>query len=220
MRNGTRIIVVAALAALVTLSFGQGRRGFGMFGGGGAMPSVALLGRNDVKNDLKLTDDQKLKLSDLQQSMRPKMQEIFQNDQGDRDKIQTDMKAVMDDMDKQVKTILTPEQSTRLQEIRIQLAGNAAANIPEVATAIKLTDDQKSKIADLQKTAQDANQSLFEKVRNQEITPDDMRTTMQKNNDTLNAEIGKVLTDDQKAQLKKMGGAPFTADANPFGGGR
>jgi len=217
MRIGTRIIVVAALAALTTLSFGQRGFGFG-FGGGGAAPAAALLGRNDVKNDLKLTDEQKTKLQDLQDGMRSKMRDLFQSDGQDRDKLQADMKPIMDDMTKQANAILTPDQQTRLQEIRVQLAGNsAAASIPEVATALKLNDDQKTKIASLQKTQQDANAAIGEKMRNQEIDFPTARQTFQKNQDALNTEIGKVLTDDQKATLKKLGGATFTPDPPPGG---
>ena len=218
MRIGTRIIVVAALAAFATLSFGQGRGGFGMFGGGGGlMPSSFLVSRTDVQTDLKLTDDQKTKLLDLQQSSRSKMREIFTNANGDRDKMQADFKTFNDEMVKQVNAILTPDQQTRAHQIAIQLAGNGAALDPGVQKDLSLTDDQKTKITALQKTMNDANQSIGEKIRNQEIDRTEAQASMQKNRDTLNTEIGKVLTDDQKASLKKMGGATFTADPPPGG---
>ncbi len=210
-----RFLVVAALAALVTASFGQGfRGGFGRGPATGAM----LLRRDDVKNDLKLTDDQKTKLLDLQDKIQSKMRDVFQGANGDREKMQADMKVVMDDATKEMNAILTPDQQTRLKQIGIQLAGNGAAAMKEVQDDLKLTDDQKAKIADLQKTSQAANTSVMDKMRSQEIDRDAAMAAFKKNTDALNEEIGKVLTDAQKAKLKELGGPAFTADTQ--GGGR
>jgi Spy/CpxP family protein refolding chaperone len=216
MFTSKRIIIVAALAALVTASFGQGfRGGFGR----GPQTGAMLLRRDDVKNDLKLTDDQKTKLLDLQDKMQSKMREIFQGAGGDREKMQADMKSAMEEATKDVNAVLTPDQQTRLKQIGIQLAGNGAAALPEVQADLKLTDEQKSKVADLQKTSQEANQSVMEKVRSQEIDRDAAGAAFKKNTDALNEEIGKILTDAQKAKLKELGGPVFTPDP-PSGGGR
>lgn len=197
---------------MVSASFAQGFRGFGR---GGPQMGAALLRRDDVKNDLKLTDDQKTKLLDLQDKTGSQMRELFQNGGagGDREKMQADMKVIMDNANKEANTILTPDQQTRLKQIGIQLAGFGAVQVKEIADELKITDDQKAKIADLKKTADDANTSVMEKVRSQEIDREAAGAAFKKNGDALNSEIGKILTDAQKAKLKEMGGPTFTPDA-------
>jgi hypothetical protein len=214
MYIGKRIIVVAALAALVTTCFGQGRGGFGF----GPRVGFALMRSPAVKTDLKLTDDQQTKVQDLSDKVMTKMRDLFQTDGRDFEKIQADSKPIMEDANKELNTILTADQQTRLKQIAVQLAGNsAAASMPEVQTELKLTDDQKSKIAAIQKTAADANAAVRAKMQNQEIDFQAAGDAFRKNGEEVNTEIGKVLTDDQKATLKKMGGDTFTPDPPPGG---
>src|SRR5690348_11088508 len=69
----SKMIVAFAIAALACGAFaqrGQGR-GFGRgFGGVSVSNPTQLLSRADVQADLNLTDDQKVKLEDIQQKMR------------------------------------------------------------------------------------------------------------------------------------------------------
>jgi len=217
--NPRKLILCLFLAALACGSFaqgfggggqGQGRR-FGMMMGGGAMPSSMLLGREDVQTDLALTDDQKTKLTELQTSLRDKMREAFQGAQGDRDAIRKAFQSVQEEAEKKVKEILTPDQQKRLLEINIQLSGNRSILIPDVQKGLALTDDQKAKAKGLSEKAGEANQSVFEKVRNGEISREDVQGIMEKNRKALDDELGKLLTDDQKAKLKDMAGKPFEA---------
>jgi hypothetical protein len=214
MFNVKKLFVVAAVAVLTVTAFGQGqgRGGFGMFGRGGVQQGAMLLNRPDVQNDLKLTDDQKTKLQEVRTGMRDKMRSAFQDAGGDQAKMQEAMKAVMEDINKQTNAILTADQQKRLKEIGIQLAGNSAATLEDVQSQLMLTDDQKSKIKELQKGADEANAAIGQKMRNQEIDFQAAREAFTKNSTALNDAIGKILTDAQKTKLKELGGATFTPD--------
>src|SRR5437016_4107481 len=71
-----KLLVIAAVAALASLSFGQGRM-FMMGGRGGGGLQLAL--REDVAKELALTADQKTKLQDAQDQMRDERRQMFQS---------------------------------------------------------------------------------------------------------------------------------------------
>lgn len=168
--------------------------------------------RKDVQNDLKLTDDQKTKLADAQQKMQDGIREIMQNAGDDQEARQAAFQKYQENVKKDVLAILSKEQAARLRQINIQIAGNGAASFTDVQKDLGLTADQIAKIKDLQSKQRDAMMALFQKMRDQEITREEMQEASKKNSDALNTEIGKVLSADQKAKLKTMGGAEFKAD--------
>jgi hypothetical protein len=65
------------------------------------------------------------------------------------------------------------------------------------------------KIKELSDKMQAANRELGQKQRDGELDADGAAAARKKNQDILNDELGKILTDDQKAKIKAMGGAPF-----------
>ncbi|MBS1724630.1 MAG: hypothetical protein JSS66_16935 [Armatimonadetes bacterium] len=135
----------------------SGQRGFGMNRGG----SFGLLRNTDVQSELKLTDDQKKKLDDLAQSMRPSGGQGGQGGQGGGQGERPDFQAMQERMKKaeeEVDKILKPDQAKRLEELRLQREGVAALARPEVAKELGLTDAQKKQMEDLQ-------QKMMEKMR-------------------------------------------------------
>lgn len=207
-----RIAVIAALSTLAALSFAQGRMMMGMGGGGG---KAMLLNREDVQRDLALTSAQKDKLEGAREEMMEKMREVFTaaREQGtDMSAMRPQMEKMMKESEKTILAILTPEQNKRLKEISIWVNGNRSILDEEIQKDLKMTDDQKSKAKGLQTKQGEAMQSLFEKMRNQEIDREEMQAAMKKNNDILDAELGKLLTAEQTAQLKSMKGKEFKAD--------
>src|SRR5436305_13812377 len=72
-----KLLVIAVVAALASMSFAQGG-GMRMFGGrGGGLINLAR--RADVAKELGLTADQKTKVDDLQQQQRDAMRSAFQS---------------------------------------------------------------------------------------------------------------------------------------------
>lgn len=122
---------------------------------------------------------------------------------------------------KELAAILNEGQMKRLGEIRVQLMGARAVQNEEIQKALGLTTAQLTRISDLQDKQRQANQALMEKVRSQEMSREDVQKSVENNNKILDAELLKVLTADQAAKLKEMGGKPFeAAPQQGRGGGR
>jgi hypothetical protein len=220
-----RLAAVCAIVTSVALAAAQGGgggRGFGQrggFGGGMDPTGLNLLRRADVQRDLALTDDQKTKIQALQESMRG---QGFGGRGGggggggggnfDREAMRAEMEKRNAETKAKIAEILKPEQVTRLGEIRIQLAGNRAILDADVQKALGLSEEQKSKINDLNNKVQEAMRSLFQQMQDGSMTREQLQESMSKNNETLNTELGKVLTAEQAAKLKAMGGKEFKAD--------
>lgn len=216
-----KLLFGIAILAIAVMSQAQGGgRGFGMMQGGGAASAAMLLARDDVQAELALTDEQKDKIAALTdpQQMFPKMQKFMSDNGVSFDDFRTEegrkkMPALMEKMQAEVKkeidAVLTPAQSKRLGEIVIQESKFSAVFQKDVAKALVITEDQDTKLKALQKAQQDAQRGLGTQMRNQEITMEELQEKMKKNTEILNSEIGKILTDVQKAKLKEMGGKPF-----------
>lgn len=216
---------------------GQGRGGFGQ-GRGGGMTPLSLLMRSDVRKDLDLKDEQITKIEALQpqrgqggggqrgqgggQGGGQRGQGGGQGGGGQRGGQMTDeQRAAMQEAARKraeeqkaaIAAILSPEQVTRLSEIAYQLQGNMAILQADTQKLLGLDDKQIASIKDLQTKQQEANQALFQKMRDQEITQEELRDKMTKNTDIMKAELGKILKADQAAKLKALGGTkPFVAD--------
>lgn len=235
----TSIVMAIAIVSVACTSFAQGGGGgqgggrqgggFGMgqrMGGGrmgmGYNP-LQLLGRADVEKDVVITDDQLTKLRDLNTKMqdaRRKAMEDLRNDPNlgsDRDAMMKEMQKVQEKLNKDQQTelekIVTADQLKRTKEIYVQLTGNRIILEPAYQKELAITDKQKEDIKALQTKQQEANMALFDKVRNQEITREDMQASMEKNNKILDEELGKLLTTEQTDKVKAMKGTKtFTPD--------
>ena len=219
MKNTLKLIVVAVTLVSATFSMTQGR--MMMMGGPGGGTQSMLLGREDVQKELKLSDDQKSKLEEMRNSMMEEMRSRFQNGGGgggDREAMMKEMQENMKKADAAALAVLNDGQKKRLKELWIQRSGNRIVSNEEIGKELGLTDTQKQKIKDLMAAKQQANQEIFQKMRDGEIDRSEIRPLMEKNNKALDGELGKVLTDDQKAKLKAMGGEPFKFDEDNPGG--
>jgi len=138
MKTGISLLRIAvALAVAVSVSSAMAQGGKGGKGGGrggfGVSP-IALVKVEAVQSDLALSSDQKDKVAKLEDAPPD-----FSASQEERQKARDEAKAKVDE-------ILLPPQRERLAEISLQLEGVRALRRPEVATKLKLTDDQKQKI--------------------------------------------------------------------------
>lgn len=210
---------------------GQGRGGFGQ-GRGGGMTPLSLLMRGDVRKDLDLKEEQITKIEALQPQRgqggaggggqrRQGGGGQGQGGGGQRGQLTDEQRAAMQEAARKraeeqkaaIAAILSPEQVTRLSEIGYQLQGNMAIVQADTQKLLGLDDKQIASIKELQTKQQEANQALFQKVRDQEITQEEFRDKMTKNTDIMKAELGKILKADQAAKLKALGGTkPFVAD--------
>lgn len=215
--------LVVAVAAVSAFAQGGGRQG-GMMGRMGMDSPLMILTREDLKEsiyaDLGLNDDQKLKLAEYfaPDAMRERMMSVFQNSGLSREDFGTEegrkkmgeiMAKQQESMKKEIEGMMTPEQVKRLGQIYLQVSGNRAVMNKDVAKALEITSAQQEKIDALQKASGEAMQALFQKMRDQEITREEMQEKQKKNGEIMNTEIGKILTENQKAKLAEMGGKKF-----------
>jgi hypothetical protein len=206
--------------AIIASAFMANAQGMRMMGGMQNNPLMLLM-RADVQEDLALTDDQKDKLAPYsdQQGMREKFMkamqdagmsfEDFRSEEG-RKKMQPIMEKMMADLTKEIEGIMTADQSKRLKQISIQFYGNRSVMTnKDLQKSLEITDDQKAKLEALQKAQGEAMRSLGEKMRNQELSMEEFQARMKKNDEIMNVEIGKVLTEAQRTKLTEMGGKKF-----------
>ena len=137
--------MMAAFAA-PTFAQGQGRGGMGGMGGG-----LNLIANPSVQKELKLDEDQVRKAGVVAEDARAKMTEMRSAleglEQDARQKKMTEMmKTANEEGIKTLGTFLKPEQVKRFKQIELQQRGLAAFNDPAIASALKITDEQKEKV--------------------------------------------------------------------------
>jgi len=143
-------LVITALAApsLLAQQPRQQRQRGGGFGGPGR-DLVSLLTQKSVQEELKLSEDQAKKVTELAQSRRGSGRGAQNLSQEERQRRQEERAKANE---KALAEILKPDQRKRAKQISWQQQGSQAFSNPEVATALKLTSDQKVKIKTLQDT--------------------------------------------------------------------
>lgn len=210
--------LMIATAAKAQGQGGRGRGGRGGFGGGFGFSSAMLIRNEKVQEELKITDEQKEKLAALpnQGGGRARGGRGGGQDQSDedREKAFAEMRKRIDESNKMVESILDASQLKRLKEISLQARGNGALADEEVATALKLTDDQKEAV----KTIQDESGKRMRELR--DADPEERRQKFAELRKDTDEEYLAVLTDEQKAKFAEMKGAKIDIDFTAGFGGR
>jgi Spy/CpxP family protein refolding chaperone len=231
MRSLRRALLALALAGLLTGLASAQRQGRGFPGMGmGGMGGAALLNNKSVQEELKLTDDQKGKIKEVDEKMAPKRQEVGAkvrelfgqglSPEEMRDKMRELNKPIQDETAKALEGVLKPEQEKRFKQIELQVRGLMAFSDAKVQEALKLSDEQKEQIKTIGEDANKERQGLFQGAQGDQ---EKFQAAMKKM-----ATIGKesmekaasVLKEDQKKTWKEMTGAPFELKMEPFGGRR
>lgn len=218
----TKLLATAAFAALASLSLAQqgmrGMQGMMRMFQSGPTQSLMMLRRDDVREEIKLNDDQKGKLDALQAGARERFQSVgsemraaFMNggDETAMKAVQDKMQAILDALAKEALGILDDGQKKRVRELVVQSQGPLGILQPEMAKEIVLTPAQKAQIDDLQNRQMEANRNLWEQAQNGEIDREDVGKNMEKNRTILDAAILKILTEAQRAKFKELSGPAF-----------
>jgi len=203
------LVILAAAPAQA-----QQGRGFGggMFGGG-----AMLLSNKGVQKEIKATDEQAGKLDSLAEELRGKQREAFQGNQGlspeeRREKMQEFQKTLQADINKGLGEILKPEQVKRFHQIQTQTAGAGAFTTSRVAEALKLTDDQKSKVREINQETFQAMGNLRQEFQNDREGAMKKMAELRK---TATEKAVELLTDEQKATWKELTGEPYEVKFEP-----
>jgi hypothetical protein len=226
---GVTLVLLTAFGASAQQ---RGQRGRGGFGFGGATSLVSIAANENVQKDLGLSADASGKLRELRDDYFAAVQKENQNaginfqgfqdmSREEREKMMAKMAEVSrklnDEFNPKVKALVSDGQYKRLQQIQLQSnlrnAGPSALTAPEVASELQITDDQKSKLSDLNADFARRQRELFTGGGgggNQEA--------FTKLREERTAKTMEVLTADQKSTLEKLKGPEFDVSQLGFGG--
>lgn len=191
---------------------GSGRPSFGGFGGGD------ILSRDDVKQELGITEDQLKQIEEARNAQRAKMGEMFQNmrnmSQEERVAAFTKMR---DESTKAVESKLNASQVKRMQEISLQRSGYRALASDSTAKEIGLSDSQKTEV---QKAL-----SAYEEERrglrfNRNLSEEERDAQQEKLEAARDKAINEVLTAQQRQSFEAKKGAKFEFSEDGDSGGR
>ena len=257
--------LVGATAVLSLVAFAQGSAhaqrgngggGFGGFAGGfggqrgGGLMQMGLsnLPVDVLVKGLKLTDDQKTKVDDVQKKIREAQRAAFgggnnpfgggagggnRPDPAQLQEMMTKMQEDRKKNDAQIEAVLTDDQKKALPAFLKDVQTFQTAQLPLALVGdLKLTDDQKTKMAavvtQIQKIAQEKRQEAMD---NQDFQS--LREIMTQTQTALKDKTRALLTADQKAMVEKYekenpnqgfggrggrGGAPGAPGAGGQGG--
>ena len=212
-------------------SFGSGQgMGFGMGSSSGGN-KLSTLSQKPVQRELTLSDKQLKKLRELQtkqqrtvRAMAPKNPLEAFNDPGatmnEMQQAPEKMKKLTKEIDAAIDEMLTEKQSKRLREIWLQQLRGHAFDDPEVAETLKITDEQRKQIRNIQAGGMKKMQDLgFQTIGNlfragpnpaafQQSSKDVSKQLQQIWNDTGDQLLG-ILTSEQKSIWNELTGKPF-----------
>lgn len=145
----------------------------------------------------------------VQQEGQPGPREISEEDRARfREQAEARAKKEREELAK----ILKPEQMKRLEEIRIQQAGPAALNFPDVAEKLKITDEQKEKMGKAREESQAKMRELFTGARDGDREA--ARAKIAELRKETEEKVLAVLSEDQKKQFEDMKGKKFDMPEN------
>jgi Spy/CpxP family protein refolding chaperone len=213
------VLALAAAPALAQPPAGRAQPPGGRFGGGFQMTGAMLLGQKSVQEDLKLSDDQIKKVTDLGEKTRA----AFGGLQGlSREEIQKKMEENRKESEKAVAEILKPDQVKRLKQIAFQVAKrqglSAALANPDTAKDLNLTDEQKEKLRLLGEDSRKFREELG--IQRGQRPNEEQQKKLDDFRKSSEEKVTKMLTADQQSKLKEMAGAEFKGEIQPFGGRR
>ena len=200
-------MVAAAAGPAMGQGFGGSSRGGRSFGGGGTLRIVL---DESAQESLKLSDDQIKKLEEIQESSQSggsdfgAIQEKLRSAESDEARqaifaeMQADRERRTKETDAKVTEVLNDEQRGQLRVMVVQREGLRALSRDDIAAELKLNDDQRKKLADLNKEYQAARMSSFRMPREE-------REAQQKK---FEDQMTGVLSDEQKTVLAKMQAKP------------
>jgi Spy/CpxP family protein refolding chaperone len=213
MRRGWRsaVLTIGTMVLAAGAALAQGF-GFGPIGGGAMM-----LRMPEVQTELKLTDAQKTKVSEMLEKMREERQSAFQGLQGQGpEAFQKKLAEWRASEEKQVAAILNADQQKRYRQLQFQARGISAVADKPVADELKLTEEQRGKVQAIVGAQRQEMRSLLDGAGGpgnfQELRP--KLEALRKQTDE---KITALLTEDQKKQWKEMLGPSFTFPAFRLG---
>lgn len=195
--------------------------GFGGRGRGGGFDSPAfMLRREDVQQELKLSEDQIKQITTFQDGMRDNNQfrEFFDRmrnakDDDERRAIGTEMQNFTENS---LKKIVKQDQWNRLQQLSLQRQGSRALENEDLQKQLNLSDSQKESV---RKANDDYDKARDELFRNRDLSTEDRTAKFEELRAKREKDVEKVLNSSQRSIIDEKRGTSFTFQ-DTGGGGR
>ncbi len=185
-----------------------------------SLQNVFMLRGDAVQKELKVTDEQKKTLSELAAQLQSEAMEIISGLQDLSPEEQKEhmpelMKMVAEkgkDIQQKVDKVLDQTQLARLKELSLQSRGAAALEDEEVIAALKISDEQKTKLVAIRDEGGKKMEEAMQALRGGGGGGDagEIRQKLMAMRKELGDKAIEVLSPEQREQFEKMKGAKFT----------
>ena len=185
-----------------------------------SLQNIFMLRGEAVQKELGVTDEQKKTLSELAAQLQAEAMEIISGLQDLSPEEQKEhmpelMKMVGEkgkDIQEKVDKVLDQKQLARMRELSLQSRGAAALEDAEVSAALKISDDQKTKLVAVREEGSKKMEEAMQALRGGGGGGDagDIRQKMMDMRKELGDKALAVLSPEQREQFDKMKGAKFT----------
>jgi Spy/CpxP family protein refolding chaperone len=189
----------------------------------GDLGPLPALGVDSAAPLLGLNPEQRQRIRDLIQSARNDMQTLIAGIRqqaaapgassppggglGAPSDIMRRMQLVTQDYRRRLDGILTPAQAQRLREVSLQVRGFAAVNDPDIADALRLTDEQRAKVAAAAEAQAAFQRDLAQAPRAvNRFERKDRRLAKRETKRRFNEQIAAILTPEQHDEFGRMQG--------------
>ena len=212
----SRELRYAALAVTLTLlatsvdavQAQQGGQGRGRWRRMFTLPRVTLAQLDEVREELKLSDEHQQQIEDLNDELAEGMRSAFQDAGGDWDKMREAMNKAQKEVNDKLDKLLDPAQRKRMQEVYIQVNGAGALQDESVAKALQLTDEQKEKLEEVRDASRDEFMNAGLRDLDDEARAKKIEELAKSRDDKAMA----VLTEEQRADFEEMKGEELKVD--------
>ncbi len=162
---------------------------------------VMLLRQKSVQEALNLTADETKKIYEFTDRQWRKAQRAEELSPAEHNKAYDQL---TEENQKFLHEILEPDQLKRLDQITLQVAGLLWVTQPGVASALKLTDEQKARARQFQQEARDEMHDALSSE-----TEAGRQKKLQELRANSHERLFELLTDEQEAKWKELIGEPF-----------
>jgi Spy/CpxP family protein refolding chaperone len=210
------VTIVLAISQAADAQREQERRGPGgrRFGGFG-LPTLRMAMNEKVQDVLKLDDEQKTKIEELDDQYWEESRKLLDNG-GDREGLQK----LSEETATKLADVLNEEQQKRLRGIAIQLLGAGAVFAdPALAKELNVTEDQKEKLRGIQRENWRARGAAYRELR--DLSNDERKAKEEKLRAEADKRLLDVLEPEQQEKLTSLKGEKVDVTMSEiFGRGR
>jgi hypothetical protein len=220
--SGRVLWTVAALAMVTAMAHvaeaqreggRRGGRGFGRMGFG-ISPVQLAAESEEVQAALKLTDQQKTTIGEINDELSEARRDLFQGGGGgreERQKLDADAAAKLAE-------VLDETQKKRLMGIQIQVNGANSLFDAAIAKELSISDDQNDELSEVRDSNMEAAGEAMRDLRDQELSREEMMAKFQEIRAEGDKKLLAVLTSDQQTKYEALKGDPVEVDMSQFRG--